>query len=91
MVFVDGVLKGKLLQSATLRAQAAANTKAQFANSPRLQEELTNAIMDAMAAHQSMSTQALGSQTVRARILSAILGPGALWEGLPGGYDAPAP
>ena len=82
VAYVDGVLKTKLLESDTLRAQAAANTKEQFANSPNLQDELMKAIMDAMAAHQTMSKQALGSETVQAGILSALLGPGALWETL---------
>ena len=82
VAYVDSVLKGKLLESETLQAQAAANTKEQFANSPRLQEELTSAIIDSMAAHQSMSTQALSSARVQAGILTALLGPSALWEAL---------
>ncbi len=82
VTYVDGVIKGKLMESEMLKAQATANTKEQFSSSPSLRDELTNAIMDAMAAHQSMSTQALGSETVQARILSALLGPGALWEAL---------
>ena len=82
VAYVDSVLKGKLLESETLQAQAVANTKEQFANSPRLHEELTNAIIDSMAAHQSMSTQALSSAKVQAGILTALLGPSALWEAL---------
>ena len=89
VAYVDTVLKGKLLESETLKAQATANTKEQFSNSPSLQDELMTAIIDAMAAHQSMSTQALGSETVRAGILSALLGPGALWEALRGKGAAP--
>jgi type I restriction enzyme R subunit len=80
--YVDSVLKSKLMESETLRAQAAANTKEQFESSPSLNEELLNAIMDAMAAHQSMSKQALNSESIRARILATLLGPGALWEAL---------
>ena len=38
--------------------------------------------MDARAAHQSMSKQALNSESIRARILATLLGPGALWEAL---------
>jgi type I restriction enzyme R subunit len=93
VAYVDGVLKTKLLESDTLRAQAAANTKEQFANSPSLQDELMKAIMDAMAAHQSMSKQALGSENVQARILGTLLGPGALWEMLRanGGQAGAAP
>lgn len=88
VAYVDSVLKTKMLESATLRAQAAANTKEQFSNSPSLSEELQNAIMDAMAAHESMSKQALNSDTIQARILSVLLGPGGLWEALRG--NAPA-
>ena len=82
VTYVDSVIKGKLLESPMLRDQAAANTKEQFSNSPTLQSELTGAIIDAMAAHQKMSTQALGSEIVRAGILSALMGPGLLWERL---------
>jgi type I restriction enzyme R subunit len=92
---VSGLLsiRTKMLESETLRAQAAANTKEQFENSPNLQEEHLNAIMDAMAAHQSMAKQALNSETIRARMLAIILGPGALWEALraQGGFTPPAP
>ena len=77
-----GALETKLLESGTLRAQAKANKKEHFANSPNLQDELTKAIMDVMAAHETMSAQALGSENVQAGILSALLGPGALWETL---------
>ena len=90
VAYVDSVLKGKLLESEVLREQASANTREQFSNSPSLQAELTNAIIDAMAAHQAMSTQALGSDRVRAGILSALLGPGALWESLRGRAAGPA-
>ncbi len=82
VTYVDSVIKGKLLESPMLRDQASANTKEQFSNSPTLQSELTGAIIDAMAAHQTMSTQALGSEIVRAGILSALMGPGLLWERL---------
>lgn len=34
LVYVNHVIKGKMLESATLRQQAANNTKEQFANSP---------------------------------------------------------
>jgi type I restriction enzyme R subunit len=42
---VNDVIKGKLLESETLRQQATNNTKEQFVNSPDLQTELLNAIM----------------------------------------------
>ena len=51
LVYVNNVIKGKLLESETLRQQAANNTKEQFANSPDLKTELLNAIMGALDAH----------------------------------------
>ncbi len=49
-----------------------------------------NAIMDAMAAHQVMSRQALNSESIRARMLATLLGPGELWEALRAGNGAGA-
>ena len=96
VAYVDGVIKTKLLESDLLRSQAAANTKEQFSNSPNLGDELMNAIMEAMAAHQAMSKQALNSENIRARMLATLLGPGELWEALRGASSggsnaAPAP
>ena len=82
VAYVDSVLKTKLLELQLLRSQAAANTKEQFMNSPNLNDELMNAIMDAMGAHQTMSRQALNSDAIRTRILTVLLGPGELWEAL---------
>ena len=59
LVYVNNVIKGKLLESEELTVQAVNNTKAQFAASPTLSKELTNAIIDALAAHTTMSKQAL--------------------------------
>jgi type I restriction enzyme R subunit len=72
----------RMLGSNTLRAQAAANTKEQFANSPSLLDEFIGAAMEALAAHEAMSKQALGSPKVQAGILAAMLGPGGPWEAL---------
>ena len=47
-----------------------------------MQAELTKAITDAMSAHQAMSMQALGSDSVQARVLSVLLGPGQLRQAL---------
>lgn len=41
------------------------NSKEQFASSPDLGKALTNAIIDAFAAHSDLSRQALDSETVR--------------------------
>ncbi len=65
LVYVNNVLKGKLLESDLLVQQASSNTKEQFANLPDLNTAMMNAIMDALAVHTTMSTQALASQRVR--------------------------
>lgn len=82
LVYVNNVLKGKLLESETLRRQASNNTKEQFANSPDLSTELMNAIMDAFAAHTTMSKQALDSEKVRDGLRDILLGPAKLYEAL---------
>lgn len=81
VAFAESV-RSKLMESATLRAQATANTREQFGNSPNLREELLNAIIATMEAHGSMSRQALNSEATQAGLLAVLLGPGALWETL---------
>jgi type I restriction enzyme, R subunit len=54
--FVTAV-RDKMLESNALVLQANNNEKSQFANSPTLGREMMNAIMDALAAHQTLSTQ----------------------------------
>ena len=80
--YVNVALKGKLMESQILVQQAASNTKEQFANSPDLAHEILNAVMDALAAHTTMSTQALNSEKVRGGLKDILLGPGQLYEGL---------
>lgn len=82
LVYVNGVLRGKLLENDTLMQQAASNSKEQFANSPDLGRALMDAIIDAFEAHQSMSTQALGSERVRDGLKDILLGPAQLYEAL---------
>ena len=82
LVYANSVIKGKLLESDTLRKQAANNSKEQFANSPDLTTALTNAIMDALEAHTTMSTQALESEKVREGLKAILLGPAGLYEAL---------
>jgi type I restriction enzyme R subunit len=65
--------------------QAANNTKEQFANSPDLTQEILNAIMDALVAHNEMSAQALGSAEIRRGLRDILLGPARLYETLRGG------
>ncbi len=82
LVYVNNVIKGKLLESETLRQQATNNTKEQFANSPDLKTELLNAIMGALDAHTLMSTQALNSATVQNGMKDILLNHAGLYETL---------
>ena len=82
LVYVNNVILGKLLESETLMKQAISNSQGQFATSPDLKTELTNAIIAALDAHTSLSTQALGSESVRRGLLDVLLGPAQLWERL---------
>lgn len=82
VIYVNSVLKGKLLESETLVQQAEHNTKEQFASSPDLSKAILDAIMDAFEAHSVMSKQALDSPKIREGIKDILLGPGQLWEGL---------
>jgi type I restriction enzyme R subunit len=82
VVYVNNVIKGKLLESEVLAQQAASNTKEQFSNSPDLAAELMNAIMDAFTAHSAMSKQALESEKVREGLKQVLLGPAQLYEAL---------
>ncbi len=76
LVYVNNVIMGKLLESATLVKQAANNTKEQFANSPDLKTEIVNAIIDALDAHNEMSSQALESKEIQAGLKEILLGTG---------------
>jgi type I restriction enzyme R subunit len=82
LVYVNGAIKGKLLENDTLMQQAASNSKEQFANSPDLKDALLHAIMDALEAHTTMSTQALGSERIRDGLKDVLLGPAQLYETL---------
>lgn len=82
LVYVNNVIKGKLLESQELIVQASNNTKAQFANSPTLSKEIMNAVMDALAAHTTMSKQAIDSVIVREGLKEVLLGPAQLYEAL---------
>ena len=82
LVYVNDVIKGKLMESEKLAEQAANNTKEQFANSPDLAKEIMGAVMDALTARTAMSKQALESEQLRADMKDVLLGAGKLWEGL---------
>ena len=81
LVYVNNVIRGKLLESQTLATQAANNTKEQFADSPDIDTALTNAAIDASEAHDTMSQQLLGSAKLRAAFKEVLLEMG-LWEEL---------
>ncbi len=91
LVYVNNVIKGKLLESDILVQQAMNNSKGQFANSPDFDRELLNAIMDALAAHTTMSKQALDSEHVRNGLKDILLGPAELYETLRGRGSASSP
>lgn len=82
LIYVNNVIKGKLLESEELRSQARNNSKTQFASSPTLSNAILDAIIDAMAAHEAMSSQALNSAKVRDGLRDVLLGPGQLYEEL---------
>jgi len=82
LVYVNDVIKGKLMESEKLAEQAVNNTKEQFAASPDLASEIMNAVMDALTAHTAMSKQALESEKLRSDMKDVLLGAGKLWEGL---------
>jgi len=82
LVYVNDVLKGKLLESDILVQQAGNSTKQQFSDSPDLAREIMNAIMDALAAHTTMSKQALDSDKVQRGLKDVLLGPAQLYESL---------
>jgi len=75
-------LRDKMLESEALVTQASNNTKAQFDNSPTLKNALMDAIIDAFAAHNSLSKQALDSKKVRDGLKDILLGPAQLYEAL---------
>jgi type I restriction enzyme, R subunit len=82
LLYVNSVIKGKLMESTTLMQQATNNTKEQFANSPDLKSELMNAIIGALDAHTLMSTQALNSTAVQGGIKDVLLNHAGLYESL---------
>ncbi len=62
--------------------QALNNSKEQFANSLDLDDSLMNAIMEALDAHNLMSSQALSYEAIRKGLKAILLGPAKLYETL---------
>lgn len=82
LYYVNGFLKSHMLASEELQVQAMANTKAQFDNSPTLQREFLDAVMDSDTAFDTMSRQVLASERLREELLKILLGPGDLYGAL---------
>lgn len=82
LFYVNGFLKGHLLDSKQLQEQARANTKAQFEGSPTLKKEFLDAVIDSDEAFDNMSRQALNSERLREELLKILLGPGDLYGAL---------
>jgi len=82
LIYVNNVIKGKLMESETLVQQARHNSKEQFSSSPALGQAILDAVIDAFEAHTTMSKQALDSAEVRNGLKSVLLGPGQLYEAL---------
>ncbi|MCY3002961.1 MAG: type I restriction endonuclease subunit R, partial [Planctomycetota bacterium] len=82
LVYVQSVLRTKLLESPTLQQQAANNSKEQFAASPDLSKGLVDAIMESYDAHTAMSSQALASKPVQDGLLRLLLDYAGLYEAL---------
>ena len=82
LVYVNNVIKGKLLDCEVLIQQAINNTKQQFSNSPDLDQQILNAVMDALSSFTDMSKQALDSERIRAELKDILLGPAGLYEEL---------
>jgi type I restriction enzyme R subunit len=91
LVYVNNVLKGKLLESETLIQQAANNSKQQFSSSPDLASAIMTAIIEAFDAHGTMSKQALDSEKVRDGLQDVLLGPAQLYEALRAKATHPSP
>jgi type I site-specific restriction-modification system R (restriction) subunit len=82
LMYVNGVIKGKLLENERLIQQSADNSKEQFGNSPDIDDALMNAIISALDSHMTMSRQALDSERVRNGLKGILPGPGQLYEAL---------
>ncbi|QEG01603.1 hypothetical protein Mal15_56800 [Stieleria maiorica] len=75
-------LNEKVLESKTLQQQAASNTKEQFAASPDLGREITDAIIDAMDIQEDLSARALNSEKIREGLKAIMLNQLNLYEQL---------
>ncbi len=77
-------VRDKMLESKTLQQQAANNTEEQFASSPDLRSEITNAAIETYDIHTALSSQLLNSDIAQTAFMSALLKLG-LYEALRAG------
>ncbi|WP_312261294.1 type I restriction endonuclease [Candidatus Igneacidithiobacillus taiwanensis] len=82
LVYVNDVLKGKLLDCEILIQQAVNNTKEQFSHSPDLDRLILEAVIEALSSFTSMSKQALENEKIRQDLKEVLLGPAGLYEAL---------
>ena len=80
LIYVNGVIKGKLLDHERLAIQAKNNTKDQFSYSPDLEKEILNAVMETQEIYGEMSRQVLASEGGRKTIKEILLGSAKLYE-----------
>jgi len=82
LVYVTTVLKGKLVESATLQQQALNNSEAQMRISPDVTSELMRAIIGALDSHTAMSSQALSSPVKQQGLLDVLFNHAGLYDAL---------
>ena len=90
LIYVNNVLKGKLLENETLRQQATSNSKARFEASPDLSSAVLEAVLDARGAHKRMSEQAINDERVRRGLVDILVNFTDLYELLRGERKAGA-
>lgn len=73
LIYVNDVLRGKLLESTKLQQQAANNSRARFLESPDLESEVIDAVLSARTAHQHMSDQALEDPSVMKGLVNILV------------------
>ncbi|MCA9171953.1 MAG: hypothetical protein KDB23_30005, partial [Planctomycetales bacterium] len=81
-------LAEKTLESVLLQKQAANNSKEQFANSPDLNRELQDAVMESMDAQAELAARALNSTQVLEGLKAILLNHLGLYERLKERGDA---
>jgi type I restriction enzyme R subunit len=82
IAYVGTVIKNKLMESKTLQQQAASNTKEQFSSSPDLIKTQVDAVISALDAHHTMSSQVLNDAALQRRMLEILLSNFNLYEDL---------